>query len=62
MTNEDRLTSDTEQCGKRGPGELFCTRHGDDHTAHVTYTEVDGESIRVEWFDCNPLGEPKDDN
>jgi len=55
-------TASTKQCGKDGPESLVCTRHGDDHTAHVTYTEVSGELMRVEWFDCNPLGEPKNDN
>jgi len=50
-----------ELCGAFGPGDLVCTRHGNDHTAHVTYREVDGQLTRIEWFACNPLGEPKNE-
>lgn len=53
------MTND-EQCRAAGPGEVECTRvdgHGGSHTAYPT---VDGEMAHVEWFRCNPIGEPID--
>lgn len=49
---------DDEQCGAAGPGGLTCTRVSGHEGSHTTYPDIDGETYHVEWFRCNPLGEP----
>lgn len=52
---------DQEQCGGAGPGGLVCTRLDGHDGSHVAYPEVGGRLQHVEWFECNPIGEPVDD-
>jgi len=62
LLHESVDASQSEQCGSKGPRGLVCTRHQAEHDTHVTYQQVYGQLQRIEWFACNPNGEPKNDD
>lgn len=54
--------TEQEQCDSKGPNGLVCSRHGTEHSWHGTYQSDNGKLYSVKWFECNPIGEPVDDD
>lgn len=50
-----------EQCGADGPAGLRCTRINGHDGSHKTYRKVGGDDHHIEWWECNPVGDPVED-